>query len=69
MNPYSSLCDDFGVYTYVNTKMPLPTGRETILHFFDGLRKTYPHHDRLRLPGKAAISSWRKTANRAAIAG
>jgi hypothetical protein len=42
MNPYSSLCDDFGVYTYVNTKMPLPTGRETILHFFDGLRKTYP---------------------------
>ncbi len=42
MNPYSSLCDDFGVYVYVNTKMPLPAGREAILHFFDGLRKTYP---------------------------
>ena len=42
MTPYSSLCDDFGVYVYLNTKMPLPTGRETILHFFDGLRKTYP---------------------------
>ena len=42
MNPYNSLCDDFGVYTYVNTKMPLPAGRETVLHFFDGLRKTYP---------------------------
>src|SRR6266702_1423155 len=42
MNPYNSLCDDFGVYVYVNTKMPLPAGRETVLHFFDGLRKTYP---------------------------
>jgi len=42
MNPYSSLCDDFGVYVYVNTKMDLPSGRETVLHFFDGLRKTYP---------------------------
>ena len=42
MNPYSSLCDDFGVYVYINTKMPLPSGREAILHFFDGLRKTYP---------------------------
>src|SRR5260370_29714 len=42
MTPYSSLCDDFGVYVYLNTKMPLPTGRETVLHFFDGLRKTYP---------------------------
>src|SRR6266508_382185 len=42
MNPYSSLCDDFGVYVYLNTKMPLPSGREAVLHFFDSLRKTYP---------------------------
>jgi hypothetical protein len=42
MNPYSALCDDFGVYVYLNTKMDLPTGRETVLHFFDSLRKTYP---------------------------
>jgi hypothetical protein len=42
MNPYSSLCDDFGVYVYLNTKMDLPAGRETVLHFFDGLRKTFP---------------------------
>ena len=42
MNPYSSLCDDFGVYVYLNTKMELPTGRETVLHFFDGLQKTFP---------------------------
>ena len=42
MNPYSSLCDDFGVYVYLNTKMDLPSGRETVLHYFDGLRKTFP---------------------------
>ena len=41
MNPYSSLCDDFGVYVYVNTKMELPTNRETVLHFFDSLQKTF----------------------------
>jgi hypothetical protein len=42
MNPYSSLCDDFGLYVYLNSKMELPTGRETILHFFDSLQKTFP---------------------------
>lgn len=42
MNPYSSLCDDFGVYSYLNTKMELPSSRETVLHFFDSLRKAYP---------------------------
>lgn len=42
MNPYSSLCDDFGVYVYLNTKMELPSNRETVLHFFDSLQKTFP---------------------------
>jgi hypothetical protein len=43
MNPYSSvICDDFGVYVYTNTKMELPTRRETVLHFFDSLKKMYP---------------------------
>jgi len=42
MNPYSSLCDDFGIYVYVNTKMELPSGRETVLHFFNSLQKTFP---------------------------
>lgn len=42
MNPYSSLCDDFGVYVHLNTKLELPTGRETVLHFFDTLQKSCP---------------------------
>ncbi len=42
MNPYSSQCDDFGVYVYLNSKMELPSGRETVLHFFDSMQKTFP---------------------------
>lgn len=43
MNPYSSLiCDDFGVYVYTNTKMELPTRRETVMHLFDSFQKMYP---------------------------
>src|SRR5262245_8230212 len=42
MNPYSSLCDDFGVYAYVNTKLERSANRDTILHFFEGLRKKFP---------------------------
>lgn len=42
MTPYGSLCDDFGIYAYVNTRMELPSGRETILHFFNSLQKTFP---------------------------
>jgi len=42
MHPYSSFCDDFGVYIYLNTKMELPTGRETVLHFLEAVQKSYP---------------------------
>lgn len=42
MNPYSALSDDFGLYIYVNAKMEMPSRRETVLHFFDSLRKTFP---------------------------
>ena len=42
MTPYSSLCDEFGIFAYVNTKMELPTNRETVLHFFNSLQKAFP---------------------------
>jgi hypothetical protein len=42
MTPYSSLCDDFGVYVYVHTKLELPTTREAVLHFFGSLQKSFP---------------------------
>lgn len=42
MTDYGSLCDDFGISTYVNSKMELPNKRETVLHFFGALQKTFP---------------------------
>lgn len=42
MNPYSSLCDDFYINMNLSTEMELPTNRETILHFFERLQKSYP---------------------------
>lgn len=42
MNRYSSLCDDFYVNMNLSTEMELPTNRETILHYFERVQKTYP---------------------------
>ncbi|RMG02479.1 MAG: hypothetical protein D6741_03675 [Planctomycetota bacterium] len=42
MNVYAQYCDDFYVNMTLNTAMPLPSQRETILHFFDRIRKSYP---------------------------
>jgi hypothetical protein len=39
MNSYGSLCDDFGVSSYLIGKVEMPTGRETVLHFFEALQK------------------------------
>lgn len=33
---------DFGVYTYLNTRLELPNRRETVLHFFSSLQKSFP---------------------------
>ena len=42
MNSYASLCDDFGVSTYVHGKVEMPSARETVLHFFEAVQKTFP---------------------------
>jgi hypothetical protein len=42
MNPYSALCDDFYVNMNLSTEMELPANRETVLHFFERVQKTYP---------------------------
>ena len=42
MNSYASLCDDFGVSTYLHGKLDMPTGRETVLHFFEAVQKAFP---------------------------
>ena len=41
-NSYSSLCDDFYLDMYINTKLTLPRHRDTILAFFERIQKQYP---------------------------
>lgn len=42
MSSYGSLCDDFGVSVYLASKVDVPTNRETVLHFFDAVRRQHP---------------------------
>lgn len=42
MNRYNSLCDDFYINMNFGTEMESPTSRETVLHFFERIQKTYP---------------------------
>ncbi len=42
MYRYGSLCDDFYVNMNLGTEMELPANRETVLHFFERIQKTYP---------------------------
>jgi len=39
---YESLADDFFINLSLNTEMPLPSQRETILDFFGRIQKAYP---------------------------
>jgi hypothetical protein len=42
MTPYGSMCDDFAVQVNLATKMELPGRRETVLHLFESLQKSFP---------------------------
>ncbi len=42
MNPFGSFGDDFYVNMTLNTEMPLPSNRESILDFFGRIQKQYP---------------------------
>jgi len=39
---YHSFCDDYYVNMNLNTEMELPQTRETVLHFFEQVKKSYP---------------------------
>lgn len=42
MSDYSSYSDDFYNTVTLNTEMELPSNRDTVVHFFEQLRKLYP---------------------------
>jgi hypothetical protein len=45
---FGAICDEFSVSTRLHLKLDLPTNRETVLHFFDRIRKDFPEIDRMR---------------------
>jgi hypothetical protein len=42
MTEYSSFADDFYININLNTEMELPKSRDTLLHFFERMQKSYP---------------------------
>lgn len=42
MNRYASLADDYFVNMNLNTEMPLPSARETVLDFYGRVQKSFP---------------------------
>ena len=46
MNPYGALSDDFYANVTLQTEMDLPSGRESVLHFFEQMQRRFPklHH-------------------------
>jgi hypothetical protein len=47
-NVFKTVCDDFYVNLRVGTQMNLPQQRETLLHFFEQVQKSYPTMTRFR---------------------
>jgi hypothetical protein len=45
---FSATCDDFSISARLFLKLDLALSRETVLHFFDRIRKEYPSLARLR---------------------
>lgn len=46
--PFGALCDDFFTSTRLFLKLGLDQSRETILHFFDAIRREFPSLQKLR---------------------
>ena len=60
---FGALCTDFYINQKLALKMDLPSDRETILHFFDRIRKSLPGLRRLRrYEGELALESARRDA-------
>lgn len=62
-NPYASFCEDYYINMRLGSQMPLPHGRETVLHFFEQLQKGFPAMSRFRRgDGEMSIEEDRNAA-------
>ncbi len=61
---WGATCDDFYVSTRLFLKLDLSPSRETVLHFFDVLRKEFPAMTRLRRRDDGAIMLEEESSDR-----
>jgi len=47
-NPFGAFCEDFYVNMRLGSQMNLPHNRETLLHFFERIQKSFPTMTRFR---------------------
>lgn len=52
---FGTICDEFFVSTRLHLKLELPKSRETVLHFFDRIRREIPRLDRMRRRNDGAL--------------
>jgi hypothetical protein len=48
INPYAAFCEDFYINMRLGSQLELPKGRETVLHFFERIQKSFPGMGRFR---------------------
>ncbi|MBN1346976.1 MAG: hypothetical protein JXQ73_30075 [Phycisphaerae bacterium] len=54
-NYFGAICDEFFVSTRLHLKLELPNSRETVLHFFERVRREFPNMDRMRRRGNGGL--------------
>ncbi len=60
---FGALCNDFYINQKLALKMDLPSGRETVLHLFDGVRRVVPSMNKFRrYEGELSLESSRREA-------
>ena len=47
-NPFAAFCEDFYINMRLGSQLNLPHNRETLLHFFERIQKTFPRMTRFR---------------------
>ncbi|MFO0837144.1 MAG: hypothetical protein U1D55_01350 [Phycisphaerae bacterium] len=52
---FNAFCDEFSITSKLLLKLELDPSRETLLHFFEQLRRSYPRLTRLRRRGDGAL--------------
>lgn len=52
---FGAICDDFNISSRLFLKLEMPLERDTILHFFDRIKRQFPEVNRLRRRGDESV--------------